>query len=114
MASTRPERKSSLVAVLTRLGLGIALGLAPSQPEHAAATERIVTDWHTGLALYGFDPVAYFTDATANVGKPDFEYTYEGVIWWRIRPDCPVARGAHTRQSPALADCRAALIPVPR
>ena len=81
MASMRAERKSPLIAVLVRLGLGIALGLAPSQPERAMATERIVTDWHTGLALYGFDPVAYFTDATANIGKPDFEYTYGGVVW---------------------------------
>jgi hypothetical protein len=81
MASKRAERKSTLMAVLMRLGFGIALGLASSQPERAAAAERIVTDWHTGLALYGFDPVAYFTDATANVGKPDFEYTYDGVVW---------------------------------
>ena len=81
MASMRAERKSTLMAVLIRLGFGIALGLAPSQSERAAATERIVTDWHTGLALYGFDPVAYFTDASANVGKPDFEYTYRGVVW---------------------------------
>lgn len=56
MTSTRAERKSSLVAVLAQLGLGIALGLAPRQVERAAASERIVTDWHTGLALYGFDP----------------------------------------------------------
>jgi hypothetical protein len=81
MPGTRAERKSSLVAVLAQLGLGIALGLAASQPERAAATERIVTDWHTGLALYGFDPVAYFTDATASVGKPDLEYTYGGAVW---------------------------------
>jgi YHS domain-containing protein len=81
MPGTRAERKSSLVAVLTQLGLGIALGLAASQPERAAAADRIVIDWHTGLALYGFDPVAYFTDATANVGKADFEYTYGGAVW---------------------------------
>lgn len=81
MPGTRAERKSSLVAVLAQLGLGIALGLAARQPEPAAASERIVTDWHTGLALYGFDPVAYFTDAAASAGRPDFEYAYEGVVW---------------------------------
>jgi uncharacterized Zn-finger protein len=79
MTSTRAKRKSSLVAVLTKLALGIALGIGVSQPE--AATERIVTDWHTGLALYGFDPVAYFTDATPSVGKPEFEYAYAGTVW---------------------------------
>jgi hypothetical protein len=81
MTSTRPKRKSSLVAMLTQLGLGIALGLAASQPEPAAATERVVTDWHTGLALYGFDPVAYFTDAAPSVGKPELEYDYAGAVW---------------------------------
>jgi uncharacterized Zn-finger protein len=81
MQGTHAERKSSLVVVLTQLGLGIALGLAASQPERVAATDWIVTDWHTGLALYGFDPVAYFTDATASVGKPDLEYTYDGAVW---------------------------------
>jgi len=81
MTSTRAERKSSLVAVLAQLGLGIALGFAASQGERAAATEPIVTDWHTGLALYGFDPVAYFTDATPSVGKAELEYSYGGVVW---------------------------------
>jgi YHS domain-containing protein len=86
MPGMRAERKSSLIAVLTQLGLGIALGLAASQPERGAATDRIVTDWHSGLALYGFDPVAYFTDATASVGKPDLEYTYGGAVWRFCNP----------------------------
>ena len=29
----------------------------------AATTERVVADRHTGLAIGGFDPVAYFTDS---------------------------------------------------
>ena len=47
----------------------------PSWPAFAAvaavtglarrATERIVVDWHTGLAIGGYDPVAFYTD-----GKP--------------------------------------------
>jgi len=44
-------------------------------------TERVVVDWHTGLALYGFDPVAYFTDATPSIGRPGFEYGFAGAIW---------------------------------
>jgi hypothetical protein len=31
-------------------------------PPHAAATERIVVDWHTGLAMGGYDPVAFYSD----------------------------------------------------
>ena len=48
---------------------------------HAATTERIVVDRHTGLALYGIDPVAYFTDRKPLTGSPDFEYRHAGAIW---------------------------------
>jgi hypothetical protein len=48
---------------------------------HTAVTERIVIDRHTGLALYGVDPVAYFTDGKPLVGKEDFEYRYAGATW---------------------------------
>ncbi|HEX2653298.1 MAG TPA: YHS domain-containing (seleno)protein [Xanthobacteraceae bacterium] len=47
----------------------------------AATTERVVSDWRTGLALFGFDPVAYFTDAAPLQGNGNFEYSYAGVIW---------------------------------
>ena len=47
----------------------------------ALATERIVVDWHTGLAIGGYDPVAFFTDGKPLVGKPDFELAYGGTVW---------------------------------
>ena len=47
----------------------------------ATTTERIVVDRHTGLALYGVDPVGYFTDRKPVPGKADFEYRYAGAIW---------------------------------
>jgi hypothetical protein len=40
-----------------------------------------VVDRHTGLALYGFDPVAYFTDAKPSLGRADLEYRYSGALW---------------------------------
>lgn len=49
-------------------------------PAHAL-TERIVIDHHTGLAISGFDPVAYFTDAAALIGRSEHEYMAEGVTW---------------------------------
>jgi hypothetical protein len=61
--------------------LALALLLAGAAPPLAAATERIVTDRHTGLALYGIDPVAYFTDGKPLEGKPNFELTHAGAIW---------------------------------
>jgi len=47
----------------------------------AATTEWVVTNPRTGLAIEGFDPVAYFIDAAATPGRPDFEFHYRGVIW---------------------------------
>jgi hypothetical protein len=47
----------------------------------AATTEYVVVDRNTGLAINGFDPVAYFTDGTPRPGKGEFEYTWEGAVW---------------------------------
>jgi YHS domain-containing protein len=47
----------------------------------AATTERVVTDVNTGLALYGVDPVSYFTDGKPIIGTGEFEYRYAGAIW---------------------------------
>lgn len=40
-----------------------------------------MVDRHTGLALYGFDPVAYFTDAEPLAGRPEFELSFAGAVW---------------------------------
>jgi YHS domain-containing protein len=48
---------------------------------HAATSERVVTDRYTGLAIGGFDPVAYFTDARPLQGLADFELSDEGTVW---------------------------------
>ncbi len=42
---------------------------------------RIVTDYNSGLAIYGFDPVAYFVDGAATPGHGEFEYRLGGVVW---------------------------------
>ncbi|WP_245431323.1 YHS domain-containing (seleno)protein [Rhodoplanes roseus] len=47
----------------------------------AATTERIVTDWHSGIAISGFDPVSYFIDGAPVAGRPEYEYVYQGVVW---------------------------------
>lgn len=47
----------------------------------AATTERVVADWHTGIAISGFDPVAYFTEVVPKRGRPDYEYNHAGVTW---------------------------------
>jgi hypothetical protein len=47
----------------------------------AATTERVVVNRYSGLAIQGFDPVAYFTDSTAAQGVPDFEASESGAVW---------------------------------
>jgi YHS domain-containing protein len=42
----------------------------------------IVTDPLTGVAIDGFDPVSYFTDAEPQPGLPDYEYDWGGVPWY--------------------------------
>ncbi len=60
---------------------GCLCALAAVFPGRAATTERIVADRHTGLAISGFDPVAYFTDAVPRMGIADHELASAGVTW---------------------------------
>jgi hypothetical protein len=64
---------------LLALGLGLVSLLPPAL--RAATTERVVVDRHTGLAISGFDPVAYFTDAVPRKGVEEFELPSAGVTW---------------------------------
>ena len=72
------RQAAAFFAVLGGLGLGL---LAPSAPIGAATTERVVSDPRSGLAIGGFDPVAYFTDAAPKLGRPEFELSFAGVVW---------------------------------
>jgi hypothetical protein len=47
----------------------------------AATTERVVVNRYSGLAIEGFDPVAYFVDASPMVGLPEFEAAEAGAVW---------------------------------
>ena len=56
-------------------------GLPPLPGSRAATTERIVVDPVRGLALNGFDPVAYFTDSRPLLGREDLELRFAGATW---------------------------------
>ena len=47
----------------------------------AATTERVVVNRFTGLAIEGYDPVAYFVDARPEIGLQDFEASQAGAVW---------------------------------
>ena len=88
MTAQRQERNGSRPGTGFRPGLAlIALltGLAgqglPGSAAGAATTERVVVNRYTGLAIEGFDPVAYFVDARPMPGLPDFEAAQAGAVW---------------------------------
>jgi hypothetical protein len=68
--------------VLGSLGLASVGALAGlSRPAQAATTERVVVNRFTGLAIEGFDPVAYFVDARPVIGLESFEASQAGAVW---------------------------------
>ena len=46
-----------------------------------AADEPLVINPNTGLAISGFDPVAYFTDGKPTFGRAELELRLDGAIW---------------------------------
>jgi hypothetical protein len=62
-----------LAAVFALIGL--------DRRAEGSTTERIVVNRYSGLAIEGFDPVAYFTDSRAVRGLPDFEAAEAGTVW---------------------------------
>jgi hypothetical protein len=54
---------------------------APLAALAGGITERIVVDRFTGLAIDGYDPVAFYTDGKPMPGSPDFELPYGGAVW---------------------------------
>ena len=72
----------ALIALLTGLAW-VSLGALTCLPfaARAATTERVVVNRYSGLAIEGFDPVAYFVNARPMVGRADFEVSESGAVW---------------------------------
>jgi hypothetical protein len=94
MTAQRQERNGSRSGMEFRPGIAFILWLAglgsqacPQFAARAATTERVIVNRYTGLAIEGFDPVAYFVDARPVVGLPDFEASEAGAVW-RFRNEC--------------------------
>jgi YHS domain-containing protein len=62
------------------LFLGLTLAW-PGAASKAATTELFIGDWQTGIALYGFDPVAFFVDRTPVRGLASFELKHAGAVF---------------------------------
>jgi len=74
---SRSARLESISLACLALGL-LAL---PGFVVHATTTERVVVNRFSGLAIEGFDPVAYFTDARPEIGVVEFEASEAGAVW---------------------------------
>lgn len=70
----------SAIAGATFTGI-FAPGSAVSIERISVTSERILVDPMTGLALGGYDPVAYFADGKARPGKPQYELPLQGAVW---------------------------------
>jgi hypothetical protein len=86
MTAQRQERNGSRFRIYFRPGIAfisllILAALASAHPAEAATTERVVVNRFTGLAIEGFDPVAYFVDGRPVIGLDPFEASEAGVVW---------------------------------
>jgi hypothetical protein len=81
MTVGRQQRKQYYAGYTPLAGFLLAFFALAMAVLPATATERIVVDWHTGLAIDGYDPVAFYTVGKAARGRPDFELSYGGAVW---------------------------------
>jgi hypothetical protein len=84
MTAARQERKSRRDLAIAAALIGLLSLVAPgvgSVGLSAATSEKIVANRHTGLAIDGYDPVAYFVDAEPRAGRSDLEYRHAAVTW---------------------------------
>jgi len=70
---TRPVR------LLTSAALGATIAIAWCQA--AAADGAVNTGYFGGVAIKGYDPVAYFTESRAVKGSPEFSQEFLGETW---------------------------------
>jgi YHS domain-containing protein len=86
MTAQRQEESSGWSELAFRPGnplvAVLAAWLAVFYPAaEATTTERVVINRFSGLAIEGFDPVAYFVDGHPVRGLPEFEATQSGAVW---------------------------------
>ena len=80
MVSMR-RRPTFWPAVLAFALLPVSPIVAGGWPAAAPVNERTALDWRTGLAIYGYDPVAYFTETGPRLGKSGHEHALDGATW---------------------------------
>lgn len=76
------------MSLFRRVSIPLALALAPAAraedfgwPSIIGATELVASGPRSGLALSGYDPVAYLVEEQARPGLPEFEASFGGLAW---------------------------------
>lgn len=77
----RQRSKQILTLTKSYAALFIILFAVAIGPAHAQQ-KGFVTNVLTGVALSGYDPVAYFTEDAARAGLPLYEYEWGGAAWY--------------------------------
>ena len=67
-----------LAFVLPLLGM-VSAAVAPARAQ--SVVTLYVTDPLTGVGMYGWDPVSYFTEPVPLQGRGDLEYVWQNVPW---------------------------------
>lgn len=68
--------------LLTSLcALSLMLGSPQAEAGSEGLTSHIVNSTSRGIAMDGFDPVAYFTAGSATKGDQSFRHAYKGRTW---------------------------------
>lgn len=76
-----PTRRAFMATAL--LSAAVLLGTLPLAPAaHAEPSKSTVNTDQQGLALKGYDPVAYFAQGKAAKGSPNFSAKYDGTTYW--------------------------------
>jgi hypothetical protein len=78
MKQTSKQILTMLAFVLPLLGM-VSLAIPGARAQ--SVVTLIVTDPLTGVGIYGWDPVSYFTEAEPLPGRADFEYIWNKVPW---------------------------------
>jgi hypothetical protein len=79
--AARPHFGPRMALIALGLVLGLGATVALGSLALAQTTERVITNRYSGLAIGGYDVLAYFIDARPELGLPDFEAAQGGAVW---------------------------------